>query len=147
MSTDSPLADELRTDLRRLDGRLLAGEDFARQLYRALTNRHWTRPGAEEEVSLSWGQAEALVNGLRERHGHRALALAGSGGEGWVSDAAGTVLRDAGWCSRPVLAGMGADRRATTGVRRFGRGPLRTPAVKVMRSRHTLGGVPPHASA
>lgn len=150
-SVRSP-ADQLRADLRALDGRLLADPDISRQLYRALTNRCWSRRGQDGELALSWGEAEAMVNLAREERGHRPLPLAGSGGEGWLSDAAAEALLAPGWTSRPVLAAQSANARpfggdSTAPRRRFGRPSLRTASAETVRSWHTHGGVPPQPSA
>lgn len=153
-STSDALEDQLRTDLRALDRAVLADDDLARQIYRALTNRRWRRPGSEEAVALSWGQAEALVNTLREEQGLRPLALAGTGGEGWLSDAVTDALQ--GWTSEPVLAAAservrpwGGDSAAGAplGARRFARRTLRSSSAELMRSRRTHGGPPSQATA
>jgi hypothetical protein len=155
----SSLEEQLRDHLRALDRRRLADEGFARQLYRALTNRRWSLEGegAEDAVALSWGQAEALVNVLREEAGCGPLALAGSGGEGWLSDAADEALD--GWVSAPVLA-AGDERSRPVGgdsavppvpawrrTRRFARRPLRSASALAMQPLRTPGGAPPQPSA
>jgi len=93
------LEHELVHDLQTLADRF-GDESFARDTYRALTNRRWRKPGGPEgHVSFSWGRAEEIVNGLRAERDRPALELAQTGGEGEVERAIGEELDRLGWTS------------------------------------------------
>jgi len=98
-STDT-LERHLAADLRTIDG--LADDSFARELYRAMASRALSHSGDEGHITLSWARAEDLVNGTRESLNLPPIeGLAGSGGEGEVSNRVRDALADAGWTSRP----------------------------------------------
>ncbi len=89
------LVHDLQTFAERFDD-----ESFARDTYRALTNRRWRkRGGPEGHVSVSWGRAEEIVNGLRGERDRPPLTLAQTGGEGEVERAIGEELDRLGWTS------------------------------------------------
>lgn len=97
-----PLERELVRDLSEAPERL-ADAKFATELYRALANTTWRKPGGGEgHVSLSWRRAEEVVNELRREVGEEPLTLAQTGGEGEVSDLVGGELQRLGWRSRPL---------------------------------------------
>src|SRR4051794_33460806 len=102
------LEQELARDLGTL-GERLRDEEFTTELYRALTNRIWRKQGSAGHVSLSWRRAEEIIDGVRERAGYERLALAQSGGEGEVSGAVGSELRDRGWTHAPLNTGRHDD--------------------------------------
>lgn len=93
---------ELFRDLETLDDRL-DDEEFSSDLYRALSNRVWTK--GQGRVSLSWKRAEEVVNELRARRLQEPLALAQTGGEGEVSDVVDDELGRLGWRSAPLDTG------------------------------------------
>ena len=101
MSPADTLERELVRDLDSLDERL-ADDEFAGELYRALSNRVWRKGEESERVALSWQRAEDVINALRGRHGHPPLALAQTGGEGEVSAPVDDELGPLGWTSEPL---------------------------------------------
>jgi hypothetical protein len=92
---------ELLEDLMRAPH--LVENQNADDLYRALTNNVW-RKGDEREraISLSWKEAEALVNRVREQLGHDPLQLAQTGAEGDVAKGVEKELRRLGWSREPL---------------------------------------------
>jgi hypothetical protein len=103
--TTETLERELVRDLHALEERF-ADDEFASELYRALTNRIWRKQdGPDGHVSLSWGRAEEIVNELRARVGAEPLELAQTGGEGEVSRVVGEELGRLGWSSTPLNTG------------------------------------------
>jgi hypothetical protein len=91
---------ELLHDLQSL-GDLLSEDEFGRELYRALANTRWRKPGGGEgHISVSWSRAEEIVNTLRAQQGEGPLTLAQTGGEGEVSGRVTDALGGAGWTSR-----------------------------------------------
>ena len=94
---------ELTQELAALSERF-ADDEFSSELYRALTNNVWRKPGGPEgHLSLSWGRAEELVNELRSSvAGEAPLTLAQTGGEGEVSDVVADELGRLGWRAQPL---------------------------------------------
>jgi hypothetical protein len=90
---------ELLTDLRAAARERFIDEDFMIELYRALTNTTWRKPGGPEgHIAFSWKRAEEIVNALRAEVDRPPLRLAQSvGGEGRVSRAVEDVLGSRGW--------------------------------------------------
>src|SRR5215208_6587647 len=77
-------------------------ERFCTELYRALTNRTLTKDNRPyTHLVLSWDRAAEFVNELRAREHHEPLPLAGSGGEGVVSEVVLDELNAHGWRTRP----------------------------------------------
>jgi len=88
---------QLGYDLEDLSGQV-ADERFCAELYGALTNRTLSRDGRPHtRLVLSWERAAEFVNELRARGNHGPLALAGSGGEGVVSEVVLDELVAHGW--------------------------------------------------
>ena len=88
-------------DLRGL-GSALGDDRLCRDVYRALASRALSKRGAEGHVALSWSRAEEVVNLARTGQGLPAIeGLAGSGGEGEVTDRAQEALDAIGWISQP----------------------------------------------
>jgi hypothetical protein len=109
MTEATDLERTLVRDLESLGDRL-ADEEFCTELYRALTNRVWRRSGGPDgHVSLSWREAEEIVNELRRAAGREALELAQTGGEGEVSATVGAELERLGWTSQPLNTGRHDD--------------------------------------
>jgi hypothetical protein len=82
-----------------------ADEAFSTSLYRALARTVWRREGEDGELSPSFSRAEWLVSAWRERHGHAALTLAQTGGEGEVDATVSDELGRLGWSHRPLNTG------------------------------------------
>ena len=102
MADTADLERALVRDLDQLGERFL-DEEFATELYRALTNRRWRRDGGPEgAIALSWSRAEEIVNELRGRHEREPLELAQTGGEGELSDLVEGELGGLGWRSEPL---------------------------------------------
>jgi hypothetical protein len=92
---------QLDHDLDDLSARV-ADERFCAELYRALTNRTLARDGRPStRLVLSWDRAAEFVNQLRARGNHEPLPLAGSGGEGVISEVLLDELTAHGWSARP----------------------------------------------
>jgi hypothetical protein len=88
-------------DLDDLSARV-ADDGFCAELYRALTNRTLSRDGRPDtQLVLSFDRAADFVNQLRARSDHEPLPLAGSGGEGVVSEVVFDELTAHGWFARP----------------------------------------------
>src|SRR3954469_25901216 len=75
----------------------LAENQMADELYRALANNDWFKQGLAGHVSLSWKEAERLVNEIRRQTGREPLELAQSGGEGSVAPTVAAALGALGW--------------------------------------------------
>ena len=74
---------------------------FCTELYRALTNRALSKhDGHPGQLVLSWNRAADFVNELREREHLAPLPLAGSGGEGVISETVLDELVGHGWQTR-----------------------------------------------
>ena len=103
MATEAlELERELARDLGTVEDRF-ADEEFASDVYRALTNNMWRKQGGPDgHVSVSWGRAEEIVNELRTRAGREPLELAQSGDEGTVSRAVESDLGRLGWTHTPL---------------------------------------------
>jgi hypothetical protein len=107
-STDA-LERHLVADLRTLDA--LADDSFSRELYCALASRALRRDDDEGHIALSWERAAELVNGARESVNLSAIeGLAGSGGEGEVTNRVRDALAGAGWTSGPENTSRHDDR-------------------------------------
>ena len=92
---------QLGYDLEDLSGQA-ADARFCAELYGALTNRTLSRDGRPHtRLVLSWERAAEVVNELRARGNHAPLALAGSGGEGVISEVMLDELTAHGWHTRP----------------------------------------------
>jgi hypothetical protein len=92
---------QLDHDLAHLSARV-ADAHFCAELYRALTNRTLSRDGRPHtHLVLTWDRAADFVNELRARDDHEPLPLAGSGGEGVISEAVLDELSAHGWHTRP----------------------------------------------
>jgi hypothetical protein len=92
---------QLDHDLDDLSPRV-ADEHFCVDLYRALTNGTLSRDGRPHtRLVLSWGRAAEFVNQLRARGDYAPLPLAGSGGEGVISEVVLEELTAHGWRARP----------------------------------------------
>jgi hypothetical protein len=105
MGTHEPqelLLDALRADLAQIGEERFRDEKFMTELYRALTNRAWSRAGAFGELSLSWKRAADLVDELRATVGRPPLALEASGGEGTLDRTVADAVAPLGWTSRPL---------------------------------------------
>lgn len=89
---------ELLHDLSALEEEL-RDQSFGEELYKALANTKWRKPGSGEgQVSVSWRRAEGIVNELRQNVGQtQALTLAQTGGEGEISARVGDALAATGW--------------------------------------------------
>jgi hypothetical protein len=106
------LEERLRADLSECE--LLRDESFARELYRALTNRVWRSADRPDGVALSWTRAEELVNELRETVDEEPLRLAQTGGEGELGERAADELGRRGWTSEPLDTGARDERHAAS---------------------------------
>ena len=96
------LVHDLQTVAERFDD-----DSFARDTYRALTNRRWRKPdGPDGHVSFSWGRAEEIVNGFRDERDREPLELAQTGGEGEVAPSVGQELERLGWTSADLDTGV-----------------------------------------
>ena len=98
MADETPQALELQLedDLRSLGPRL-EDERLVRDLYDALTRTRWSRHDRRGAVSLSFGRAEQLLNGLREEREEEPLPLGSSGGEGEIARRVADVADELGW--------------------------------------------------
>src|SRR3954447_17243096 len=84
-------------------GDRVADERFARDLYRALTDRRWTREEDGASVAVSWKRAEEIVNLLRSRVGEEDdFTLAQTGGEGEGSEGIREEIERLGWRTEPL---------------------------------------------
>jgi hypothetical protein len=92
---------ELRDDFRTVGERFGHDEKFCFEVYRALADNRWTKDTGAV-VSLTWSEAEAFVNNLRDEQERPPLALQASGGEGEVSDDVRAVLLPRGWAWQPL---------------------------------------------
>jgi hypothetical protein len=101
MAEDEAVQQALRDDLSRLAGEL-ADDQSAADLYRALANNVWLKEGAGGKVSLSWKEAERLVNDLRAQGGREPLELVQSGGEGTVAKTVEQRLAARNWRHQPL---------------------------------------------
>lgn len=91
----------------------IAGDDeFAFELYRGLTNRRW-RLAAADDLSLSWGHAEDIINEQRRAAGQPPLNLRQTGGEGELGDDVQDELSRRGWKSKPLDTGRHHEAHAT----------------------------------
>jgi hypothetical protein len=99
------LEGQLVNDLEGLSGRF--GDDgFCAEVYRALTNRTLSKEDQPySSLVLSWNRAADCVNELRAREDHEPLPLAGSGGEGVVSELVLDELTANGWHTRRLGRG------------------------------------------
>ena len=83
-----------------------ADDEFMTDLYRALANQCWHKPGGPHgHLALSWTRAEELVNALRARSSAVPLTLAQTGGEGEVARSVEQELGRLGWRHRPLNTG------------------------------------------
>lgn len=100
----------LLADLEKIGDRLV-DEDFAVELYRALTNTTWSRADGRSEdcVALSWRRAEEIVNDLRVEIPRPALSLAQTGGEGRVARRVDDELARLGWRHQRLDTGRHED--------------------------------------
>ena len=97
---------ELLTDLRDVALHGFGDDEFSSDVYRALTNTVWRKPGGPEgHVSLSFKRAEEVVNELRAEQRQPPLTLAQTGGEGEVSELVRDELGRLGWSARPLDTG------------------------------------------
>jgi hypothetical protein len=101
-AANETLEGQLVNDLEGLSGRF--GDDrFCAEVYRALTNRTLSNDDQPHAyLVLSWNRAADCVNELRAREDHEPLPLAGSGGEGVVSELVLDELTANGWHTRPL---------------------------------------------
>jgi hypothetical protein len=99
MALSDPLERRLVNDIQTL-GDMVADDSFYAELYRSLAGVRWFNGDAH--VTLSWKRAEELVNAVREGHGHPALQLAQTGGEGEVSERVADALSGLGWTAKPL---------------------------------------------
>src|SRR3954453_5983461 len=87
-----------------------ADEKFCHELYRALTRTKLRKPSASDgHVTLSFSQAEGMINELRGRLGHDDLTLAQTGGEGEVDSTVRDILTERGWSIAPATTSGGHD--------------------------------------
>ena len=100
----------LLADLEKIGDRLI-DEDFAIELYRALTNTKWSRADGswEDCVAVSWRRAEEIVNDLRVQIPRPALSLAQTGGEGRVARRVDQELGRLGWRHQSLDTGRHED--------------------------------------
>jgi hypothetical protein len=83
---------------------------FCHELYRALTRTKLRKPSVSEgHVTLSFNQAEGLINELRGRRGQDDLTLAQTGGEGEVDSTIRGIRTERGWSIAPAASGGGHD--------------------------------------
>jgi hypothetical protein len=91
---DDPLVADLRRDLRIRE--LVKSDDFAHELYAALTNVDWVN-----NAGLNWGATfryvADVVAGLRD-NGENYLKFYCSAREGHVSPRVEAQLKRLGWC-------------------------------------------------
>lgn len=97
------MADDLEL-IRSLEqlGERVADERFARDLYRALSDRRWIRDHDGISIAVSWKRAEEIVNLLRSRFGEEPLTLAQTGGEGELTDRVREAIEPLGWRTEPL---------------------------------------------
>jgi hypothetical protein len=92
-----------------------ADEKFCHELYRALTRTKLSKRSVSEgHVTLSFNQAEGMINELRGRFGQDDLTLAQTGGEGEVDSTVRDVLTERGWTIAPASTGGGHDPQHDT---------------------------------
>ncbi len=92
---------ELARDLGSV-GAQLADDRLWQDLYKALANTRWRKPGSGDgHLTLSWKRAEALVNGVAGDQGEEPMTLAQTGGEGEVAPRIAELLAPLGWSSSP----------------------------------------------
>jgi hypothetical protein len=104
MTTPTETLERILVDDLSALGERLADDRLTQDLYRALANRALFKRGDEAEghVALSWKRAEEIVNLARAANALPPKeGLAGSGGEGELSDRADEALEDVGWLSKP----------------------------------------------
>jgi hypothetical protein len=107
--TTETLERELANDLLETHERF-ADEKFCVALYRTLTRNQLRKSSAGKgHVTLSFTQAESLVNDLRGRLGQDPLTLAQTGDEGEIEDPAASELRSRGWSIQPATTAGGHD--------------------------------------
>jgi hypothetical protein len=101
-ATNETLEGQLVHDLEGLSGSF--GDDgFCAEVYRALTNHTLSKDDEPHAyLVLSWNRAAECVNELRAHEDHEPLPLAGSGGEGIVSEIVFDELTAHGWHTRPI---------------------------------------------
>jgi len=100
-ASSETLETQLGRDLAGLSPQV-ADEQFCVELYRALTNSALSKEGRPQtHLVLSWDRAAEFVNDLRAHGNHAPLPLAGSGGEGVISEIALDELTARGWHPRP----------------------------------------------
>jgi hypothetical protein len=89
-------------DLIQLGHDALADEKLVRDLYGAIASRALFKRDSEGHVALSWKRAEEALDIARQAHGLAPLeGLAGSGGEGELTDRARDALEAIDWISQP----------------------------------------------
>lgn len=89
-------------DLRQLGHDALADEKLVRDLYKAIASRALFKRDAEGHVALSWKRAEEALNLARGAYDLPPIEdLAGSGGEGELTDRAREALEAIDWISQP----------------------------------------------
>jgi len=99
------LEGQLVHDLEGLSGRV-DDDGFCAEVYRALTNSTLSKDGQPySSLVLSWNRAAECVNELRAHEHLEPLPLAGSGGEGVVSEVVLGELTAHGWHTRPLAQG------------------------------------------
>ena len=99
------LEGQLVHDLEGLSGRV-DDDGFCAEVYRALTNSTLSKDGQPySSLMLSWNRAAECVNELRAHEHLEPLPLAGSGGEGVVSEVVLGELTAHGWHTRPLAQG------------------------------------------
>jgi hypothetical protein len=101
MAEDEALQQALRDDLSRLAAELV-DDQSATDLYRALANNVWHKEAVAGKVSLSWKEAERLVNELREQGAREPLELVQSGGEGTIAKTIEQRLAAHNWRHEPL---------------------------------------------
>jgi hypothetical protein len=95
----------LGDDLRDMQERL-ADEKFCEALYRSITRIQLLNPETGDgHLTLSYGQAEGMINELRAQIGGAPLTLAQTGGEGEPHDPAARELARRGWSFAPLETG------------------------------------------
>jgi hypothetical protein len=89
-------------DLIQLGHDALADEKLVRDLYKAIASRALFKRDSEGHVALSWKRAEEALNLARGAYDLPPLeGLAGSGGEGELTDRAAEALEAINWISQP----------------------------------------------
>lgn len=80
---------------------LAESDEFATNLYRALSNMQWKQKDKPENIySCSWRYAGGLVADLRNK-GENYLDFYCSGSEGWVAPEVEKALNELGWEKLP----------------------------------------------